>query len=175
MKTQPVRDLSVVGDFIKYSVILFVPFFILGVIYSLIHKSYLLSLVVNPLIYSTGISLIIVVMTNDINDILAVVGLGKEPKLSAHIKHARTIEEIALQISGMDYDSALSNVNKLLRKEPHFSHALNMKGEILLDGFNQPEKARKYFNIALKTAKPGDEQYKLAEALKASTYNSAEF
>ncbi len=172
MKTQPVRDLSIVGDFIKYSLRLFIPFFIFGAIYSFFYKSYVLSLIVNPLIYSTGISLLIIVMTYDVNEILNLVGLGKGDQLSAHIKHAKSIQEIALQMSRRDFDSALRKVNELIKKEPNFVHALNMKGEILLNGFDQPEKARMCFNKVLKGAKPTDEQYKLAEALKASTYRS---
>ncbi len=174
MKTQPVRDLSIVGDFIKYSLIFFVPLFIIGAIYGLIYECYVLCFIFNPIIYSIGISLIIVVIIHDINDILDLVGLGKEHKLSSHIKHAKTLQEIASLMSMTDYDSALRKVNALLKKEPNFPHALNLKGEILYNGFDKYEEARTCFNRVLKRTKPDDEQHELAEALKASTYGAEE-
>lgn len=174
MKTQPVRDLSIVGDFVKYTLFLFVPLLIIGVIYGLIYECYIVCILFNPLIYSAGISLVIIVFLHDVNDILDLVGLAKEHQLSAHIKHARDLQEIAMLMSGKDYDSALTQVDRLLKKQPGFYHALNMKGEILLEGFQEYGKARKCFNKVLRDAKSDDEQYQLAEALKSSTYADEE-
>lgn len=174
MKTDPVRDLSIIGDFIKYTLICFVPFFIFGAIYGLVYKCYLLCLFINPLIYSAGMSLIIIVIIHDVNDILDLVGLGKEQQISSHIRYAKAIQEIAMLMSMTDYDPALRKVNALLKKDPHFSHALNLKGEILQEGFQKNEEARQCFDRVLKRTKPDDEQYKLAEVLKASTYSVEE-
>ena len=174
MKTQPARNLNIVGDFIKYTIILFVPFFIIGTIYGLTYQCYFTCIILNPLIYSTGISLIIIVITYDVNDILGLVGLAKERQLSYHIKYAKAVQEIGMLMSIEDYDTALRKVNALVKKEPKFSNALNMKGEILLEGFQQFKKARECFNRVLKLSNPDDEQYKLAEALKAATYSAEE-
>ena len=171
MKTQPVRDLNIVGDFLKYSTILFVPFVILGLIYGLIYECYFSCIFVNPLIYSIGISLIIIVITYDVNDILDLFGRAREPQLGYHIKHAREIQEIGLLMSSNNFKSALSKAEKLVKNEPQFTNALNMKGEILLEGFHKYQEARECFQKVIKLADPEDEQYKLAEALMAETYN----
>ena len=174
MKTQPVRNLNIVGDFIKYTIILFMPFFIIGAIYGLIYRCYFTCILLNPLIYSTGISLIIIVIMYDVNDILGLVGLAKEHQLSYHIKHANAIQEIGLLMSTPDYDNALHKVRDLVIKEPKFTNALNMKGEILLEGFQQYEDARRCFKKVLKLSKPDNDQYKLAEALMAASYTAEE-
>jgi tetratricopeptide (TPR) repeat protein len=170
MKTQPVRNLSIVGDFFKYAGLLFIPLFVFGVIYGVIFECYFMCIIINPLIYSIGISLIIIVITYDVNDILDLIGLAKEPQLGYHIKHARAIQEIGLLMSTNDFKRALQKAEKLVAKEPKFTNALNMKGEILLEGFQKYGEARKCFDRVLKLADPDDEQYKLAEALKGSTY-----
>lgn len=171
MKTQPVRNLSIVGDFLKYAGLLFIPLFVLGVIYGLIFECYFTCFVLNPLVYSIGISLIIIVIIYDVNDILDLVGMAKEPQLGYHIKHARAVQEIGLLMSTSDFRRALQKAEKLVSKEPKFTIALNMKGEILLEGFQNYEEARACFDRVLKLADPDDEQYKLAEALKAATYS----
>ncbi len=172
MKTPPVRDLNIVGDFLRYTAMLFVAFFLMGGVYGLVYGFSFACLVINPLIYSIGISLIIIVITYDVNDILGIIGLGKGPRLSSHIKYAKTIQEIGLLMSSADFDTALHKTEKLVKKDPKFTHALNLKGEILLRGFQKYEKARACFNMVLKLSGPDDEQYKLAEALKAETYAS---
>lgn len=170
MKTQPVRNLSIVGDFFKYTGLLFIPLFIFGVIYGLIFECYFTCFILNPLAYSIGISLIIIVINYNVNDILELVGMAREPQLGYHIKHARAVQEIGLLMSTGDFKGALQKAEKLVSREPKFTIALNMKGEILLEGFRNYEEARTCFDRVLKLADPDDEQYKLAEALKASTY-----
>lgn len=174
MKTQPVRNLNIVGDFLKYSIIFFVPFVILGLIYGLIYECYLSCIFINPLIYSIGISLIIIVITYDVNDILELVGMAREPQLGYHIKHAREVQEIGLLMSSNNFKSALIKAEKLVKIEPKFTNALNMKGEILLEGFQKYQEARECFARVLKLADPEDQQYKLAEALMAETYAGEE-
>lgn len=170
MKTQPVRNLSIVGDFFKYTGLLFIPLFVLGVIYGLIFECYFTCFIINPLVYSIGISLIIVVIIYDVNDIMDLVGMAGEPQLGYHIKHAKAIQEIGLLMSSNDFRQALQKAEQLVSREPKFTIALNMKGEILLEGFHDYEKARACFDRVLKLADPDDEQYKLADALKAATY-----
>jgi tetratricopeptide (TPR) repeat protein len=172
MKTPPVRDLNIVGDFLRYTAILFAVFFLMGAVYGLVYEFSFACLILNPLIYSVGISLIIIVITHDVNDILDIVGLGKGPRLGSHIKYAKAVQEIGLLMSRADFDAALKKADNLVSKDPKFTHALNLKGEILLKGFQRYEKARACFNAVLKLSDPGDEQYKLAEALKAETYAS---
>ena len=174
MKTQPVRNLNIVGDFLKYTGLLFVPFFLIGTIYGLIYGCYFACFIVNPLIYSIGISLIIIIICYDVNDILDLVGMAKEPQLSYHVKHARDVQEIGLLMSTDDFTTALQKVEKLVTIEPKFTHALNMKGEILLEGFQRYGEARACFDKVLQLSGPDDEQYKLAEALKAETYTAEE-
>lgn len=168
----PDRDFTVVGDFLRYTGMLFVPFCAIGAIYGLFNGFSFMALLVNPFIYSVGISLIAIVISYDINTILAVVGLGKEPQLSAHIKYHKEIQEIAMLMGMANYDSALKKVDLLLRKEPAFAKAYNLRGEILLQGFHQNRQARDCFDRAIKLSKPEDEEYQLATSLKASTYNS---
>jgi len=170
MKSQPVRNLNIVGDFLKYSILLFIPLFIVGVIYGLIYECYFSCIIVNPLVYSIGISLIIIVIMYDINDILDLFGLAREPQIGYHVKHAKAVQEIGLLMSSNDFKRALQKVEKLVKTEPKFTSALNMKGEILLEGFHRYEDARECFSMVLKLAKPDDEQYRLAEALLAATY-----
>lgn len=171
MKTQPVRNLNIVGDFLKYSALLFIPLFLMGLIYGLIFECYISCIIINPLIYSIGISLIIIVITYDVNDILDVFGMAKEPQLGYHIKHAKAVQEISLLMIGNDFKNALHEIEKLVKKEPKFTSAWNMKGEILLEGFQKNEEARACFQKVMKMSAPEDEQYKLAEALLADTYN----
>ena len=75
-------------------------------------------------------------------------------------------------MSTTNYDSALKKVDLLLRKEPAFAMAHNLRGEILLQGFQQNRQARDCFDMAIKLSKPGDEEYRLAMSLKAATYIS---
>ena len=114
--------------------------------------------------------MIIIVITYDVNDILDVFGMANEPQLGYHIKHARTIQEIGILMSANDFKQALVKAKELVDKEPKFTSALNMKGEILLEGFHKYDEARACFEKVMKLADPDDEQYKLAEALKAATY-----
>jgi len=164
------RDLTIVGDFLRYAGMLFVPFCAIGAIHSLFKGFSFMALLVNPFIYSVGISLIVIVISYDINTLLGLVGLGKEPPLSLHIKYAKEIQEIGMLMGIASYDSALKKVDLLLRKEPAFAMAHNLRGEILLQGFQQDKRARNCFEKAMKLSQPEDEVYQLATSLKASTY-----
>lgn len=172
MKNKPVRDLNIVGDFLKYSGLLFIPLFILGVIYGLIYECYFTCFIVNPIIYSIGISMIIIVLQHDVNEIQAVFGFGKKAQLSYHITYAKEVQEIGLLMSTKDFQQALKKADKLVKKEPKFTNALNLKGEILLQGFKNYSEARQCFDQVLNLTSPDDEQYKLAENLKAATYST---
>lgn len=169
-KKPVVRDLFIVGDFIKYFLMLFVPFFLAGAIYGLIYKCYLICFLVNPLIYAGGISTIIIVLKHDVNDILALIGRAGEPQLALHIKYAHTIQQIGVEMSSRNYEAALKTVNKLLKLEPDYADALNLKGQILLEGFNEIDQARACFEKVLKLSRPNSESYKLAQELRAATY-----
>jgi tetratricopeptide (TPR) repeat protein len=166
----PKRDLTIVGDFLRYAGILFVPFCTIGAIHGFFKGFSFMALLVNPFIYSVGISLIVIVISYDINTLLGLVGLGREPQLSLHIKYDKQIQEIGMLMSIADFDSALKKVDFLLRKEPTFAIAHNLRGEILLQGFQQSSRARNCFERAIKLSQPEDEVYQLATALKASTY-----
>jgi tetratricopeptide (TPR) repeat protein len=174
MKKPPPRNLNIIGDFLKYTIILFVPFFIMGVTFILIYEFSFTYLIFNPLMYSIGISLIIIVLTHDVNDILDLVGKAKGPRLGHHVKYANAVQEIGLLMGMSDFETALHKAENLVRKEPEFTHALNMKGECMLRGFQRYGEARKCFNKVLKLSDPDDEQYMLAEALKAETYANEE-
>lgn len=172
MKSKPDHDLNIIGDFLRYIIMLFVPFCIFGAIYGLINEFSFVSLVINPFIYSVGISLIIIVVSYDVNDILDLFGLAKKTKLGLHVKYSRDVQEISMLIGMTKYDSALKKVNILIKKEPKFAAAHNLRGEILLQGFQMNKEARQCFNTVLKLSQTGDEQYKLAEALKAESYSN---
>jgi tetratricopeptide (TPR) repeat protein len=174
MKSRPIRNLTIVGDFFRYTVLLFVPLVVFGVIYGLIYECYLTCFFINPLVYSTGISLIIIVIIYDVNDIMDLFGLAHEPQIGLHIKHVRAVQEISLLMGTSDFRRALEKADKLTAREPDFAAALNMKGEILLEGFQNYEEARECFDRVLSMTPPGDEQHKLAEALKAATYPDEE-
>lgn len=169
-KPQPVRDLNIIGDALKYFAMLFVPFFLVGAIYGLFNHCYVTCFLVNPFIYAFGICLIIIVIKHDVNDIMALIGRARKEQLALHIRHSGTIQQISLQMSGGDYDSALKTVSKLLKEEPDYANALNLKGQILLEGFAEYDEARACFDKVLTLAGPESEDYLLAEALKASTY-----
>ena len=124
----------------------------------------------NPLIYAAGISLVIIVIKHDVNDIMALIGRAKEPQLALHIKHHTAIQKISLEMSSRDYASALNTVDTLLQEEPEYTNALNLKGQILLEGFKKYEEARSCFENVLKLAKPDTGDYKLAQELRAATY-----
>ena len=166
----PKRDLTIVGDFLRYAGILFVPFCAIGTIHGFLKGFSFMALLVNPFIYSVGISLIVIVISYDINTLLGLVGLGKEPQLSLHIKYAKEIQEIGMLMGMASYDSALKKADLLLRKEPAFAIAHNLRGEILLQGFQQDRRARNCFERAIELSQPEDEVYQLATSLKASTY-----
>jgi|MTBAKSStandDraft_2_1061841.scaffolds.fasta_scaffold32778_2 tetratricopeptide (TPR) repeat protein len=169
-RSRPDRDLNIVGDFLRYFVMLFVPFFLIGATYGFINQCYLICFLVNPVIYAGGVCLIIIVIKYDVNDIMALFGRAREQQLALHVKHAGTIQQIGVQMSGGDYEGALVTVRKLLREEPDYPNALNLKGQILLDGFAQYEEARACFDKVMTLTGPESEDYLLAEALKASTY-----
>ncbi len=170
-KNLVVRDLFIVGDFIKYFLRLFIPFVLIGLAYGIFYECYLMCFLINPVIYAGGFSMIIIVIKHDVNDIMALIGRAKEPQLALHIRHANTIQQISLQMSSRDYDDAMKTVNALLKLEPQYANALNLKGQILLDGFSKSDKARECFEKVLKLSRPGSEDYKLAQELRASTYN----
>jgi hypothetical protein len=160
-----------VGDFIRYFLLLFVPFFLIGAIYGFIYRCYLMCFLVNPVVYAGGIALIVVLIRHDVNDILALIGHAREHQLSLHIKHGSTIQQISLLMSASDYASALKTVNRLLRDEPDYPNALNLKGQILLEGFGEPAKARLCFDRVMVLAPPDSEEYRLAESLKMASHN----
>jgi hypothetical protein len=172
MKEKPERDLTIVGDFLRYSCLLFGPFCITGIIFSLMNGFSIMALVVYPLIYSVGISLIIIVISHDINTILDLVGLGKNPRLSLHITYSNEIQEIGILMGVSNYTSALKKVDALLCKEPDFAMAHNLRGEILLDGYDRSVEARACFDRAIELSTPEDEQHRIAKSLKASTYGA---
>ncbi|OGR00731.1 MAG: hypothetical protein A2511_14050 [Deltaproteobacteria bacterium RIFOXYD12_FULL_50_9] len=171
---KPDRNLYLIGDLLRYFFMLFVPFSIFGGIWGYTHKSFLVCGLGYPLIYSTGISFIILLINNDINSILAVVGLGSQTGPSLYGKHVKAVHHISLLIGMEKFDEALKAVNALLRLEPAFPHALNMKGQILLEGFGKPKDARRCFEKVQNLVKPEDEQYKLADSLLVECYSREE-
>ena len=172
MKANPKRDLTIVGDFLRYSCLLFGPFCIIGIIFNLLNGFSMMALVINPLIYSIGISLIIIVISYDINVILELVGLGKKTHLSLHITYSKEIQEIGMLMGITNYAAALKKVDALLQKEPDFAMAHNLRGEILLNGYDRSEEARDCFNRAIELSTPEDEQHRIAKSLKAATYGA---
>lgn len=169
-KSSDVRDLSIVGDFIKYLLISFVPFFIIGLIYGIIYDCYFMCIIFNPIIYAAGVASVVIVIRYEVNDIMALIGRAKEPQLGLQIKYAKQIQLISLQMSSSDYQNALKTVNNLLKQEPNYTNALNLKGQILMDGFNKYDEARSCFEKVMKLAKEDTDDYKLARELRASTY-----
>jgi hypothetical protein len=170
MKERSERDLTIVGDFLRYSCLFFVPFCIIGIIFNLLNGFSIMALVIYPLIYSIGISLLIIVISYDINVILNLVGLGKAPHLSFHITYSKEIQEIGMLMGMANYTSALKKVDALLCREPDFVMAHNLRGEILLDGYQKFMEARDCFDRALELSTPEDEQHRIAKILNASTY-----
>lgn len=164
------RDLTILGDLLRYAGMLFAVFFLIGLGLCLINGFSLMALLVNPLIYSLGISLIIIVITRDSNSLLALIGLGRERHLSPHIIYHNDLQEIGLLMGKSDYPKALQKVDLLLRRAPDFAQAHTLRGEILLDGFGKKRQARECFDRAMALSLPEDEAYRLAESLKASTY-----
>ncbi|HBI16005.1 MAG TPA: hypothetical protein DDY20_10915 [Desulfobulbaceae bacterium] len=169
-KNQVARDLFIIGDFIKYFLWLFVPFALMGLVYGLLYDCYFICLFVNPFIYAGGIATIIIIIKHDANDLMALIGHAREQQLALHLRHSSTIQQISVEMSARDYNGALKTVNKLLRESPDYPNALNLKGQILLEGFREYEKARDCFSKVMSLSKPDSDDYKLAEALKASTF-----
>lgn len=169
-KSSPARDLNIIGDFLRYFAMLFVPFFLIGAVYGFFNQCYLMCFLVNPLIYAVGICLIIIVIKHDVNDILALIGRAGQHQLAGHIRHAGTIQRVSVQMTGGDYEGALAAVRKLLREEPDLPSALNLKGQILLEGFARDEEARACFDKVMALTSPESEDYRLAEALRAATF-----
>lgn len=169
-KNPVVRDLFIIGDFIKYFLWLFIPFALLGLIYGLIYHCYFMCILGNPVIYAGGIASIIIVIKHDINDLLALIGRAKEPEMALHIRHFSAIQQISIDMSGKNYEGALQTVDRVLKESPDYPNALNLKGQILLEGFRNYEQARNCFARAMSLSKPDSDDYRLAEALKAATY-----
>lgn len=169
-KNQAVRDLFIVGDFIRYFLWLFIPFALIGLLYGLLNSCYFMCPLINPMIYAGGIASIIIIIKHDLNDLLALIGHARERQLALHIKHSSAIQQISVEMSARDYDGALKTVSRLLKEEPDYPNALNLKGQILLDGFREYEQARACFARVMKLSKPDSDDYRLAEALKAATF-----
>ena len=172
MRAKNERDLTIVGDFLRYSLRFLAPFCIIGIIFNLLNGFSLMALIINPLIYSAGISLIIIVISYDVNTILDLVGLGKDAHLDHHITYSKEIQEISMLMGMENYAAALKKVDALLSKEPRFAMAHNLRGEILLDGFRKALEARDCFNKTLELTTAEDEQHRIAKSLKASTYGA---
>ncbi len=153
---------------------LFGPFFVFGLVLGVIHEEIFVYGFVNPFSYSIGISLIVIVLKYDINDILSLVGFGKEGRLSLNSKYAKTIQEIGYLMGLADFDNALKKANALLKEEPDFVNALSLKGQILLEGFARYSQAREYLEKVLELTDPEEEQYKLAESLIVASYDREE-
>ncbi len=168
-KSPAVRDFVIIGDFVKYFLRLFIPFALVGIIYGLFYQCYFMCFLINPVIYAGGIAMIFIVFNHDVNDIMALIGRAKEPQLALHIKYANTIQQIGVQMSSKDYTGALNTVNELLKQEPTYANALNLKGQILLEGFREFDEARSCFEKVLKLAKQDSEDYKLAQALRGAS------
>ena len=169
-KNQVDRNLFIIGDFIKYFLWLFIPFAVMGLVYGLLNHCYFICPVVNPFIYAGGIATIIIIFKHDVNDLMALIGHAREQQLALHIRHSSTIQQISVEMSARDYDGALKTVSKLLKESPDYPNALNLKGQILLEGFRKYEQARACFDKVMSLSKPGSDDYKLAEALKAATF-----
>ena len=169
-KNQVARDLFIVGDFIKYFLWLFIPFALIGLVYGLVHHCYFICPLGNPFIYAGGIASIIIVIKHNANDLLALIGHARQHQLALHIKHSSTIQQISVEMSTRDYDGALRTVSKLLKEAPDYPNALNLKGQILLEGFREYEQARACFTKVMHLSKPDSDDYRLAEALKAATF-----
>lgn len=165
-----VRDLVIVGDFIRYFLYLFIPFAIIGGTYALFAGGFLMGFLVNPLVYAGGIAIIIILIKYDLDDIMILVGRAGKNKLALHIKYSQTIQKISLLMSSRKYKAALKAVNELLEQEPKYPNALNLKGQILLEGFGQYEAARAHFEKVMSLTDSDSEDYKLAEELAAATY-----
>ncbi len=170
----PPRSLAIIGDLIKYFAMLFVPFFIFGLVIGFIHNSILMHGFINPFSYSIGLSLIVVVIKHDINDILVLIGIAKENQIDLNARHAKTIQEIGLLMGESKYKDALTKVNKLLHEEPCFVNGLSLKGQILLEGFEKYAQAREYLEKVLELTNQEEEQYKLADSLIVTCYNREE-
>ena len=165
------RDLTIVGDFLRYTGLLFLAFFVIGLVIVLVNGFSLMAVLVNPFIYSVGISLIIIVVSRDVNSILALVGLGKEQELSPHIRFHNEVQEIGMLMGMANYAVAMKKVDLLLRRAPTFARAHNLRGEILLHGFDKKRQARQSFDLAMSLSQPEDEEYQLASSLKSSTFD----
>jgi len=174
MQAKPIRDFAILGDFLRFTLFLYVPFFLLGAIHGWLHKSFLMAVIVNPVVYSIGISLIIVVLKHDLDDLLALVGLAKQSQLGLNLKYARDIQEISCLMAVSDFEQAMRLVKNLLHQEPNFVNALSLKGQILLEGFQEAAQARECFEKVLTLTKPDDEQHRLADSLIAACYDSEE-
>ncbi len=170
MESMPEKDLTIVGDFLKYFVRFFIPFFLFGGIFGFFQANFFLYGILHPFIYSTGLSLIVIVINNDINAIMTLIGLGKEHKLSLDVKYAKPIQQIGYLMGSSRFDAALKEVNVLLKEEPRFINALILKGQILLEGFKKYEEAKGCFSRVLALTEPNEEQYKLANSLIAECY-----
>lgn len=164
------RDATIIGDFLRYFVRLFAVFFTFGLVLCFIKGFSLMALLINPLIYSVGIGLIIIVLTHDINSVLGLVGLGEEPQLSPHIKYHNEVQEIGMLMGMGNFDAAMKKVDILLHLAPQFARAHILRGEILLTGFEKKRQARESFDRAMALSQPEDEEHQLAVALKASTF-----
>jgi tetratricopeptide (TPR) repeat protein len=163
---------TIIGDFCRYCLICFFAFFSLGIIFGFINGFSWAAVLFNPLIYSIGVSLIIIVVKYDYAELLDFCGLSKDPELKPAIKYSREIQEIGMLMSLADYQQALQKVDLLLKKEPKLPTAYNLRGEILLSGFNKRKEARQCFHAAQKYAKPGDEDYEIAASLQAASFDS---
>ena len=169
-KNQAARDLFIIGDFIKSFLWLFVPFALLGLVYGIINHCYFMCILGNPFIYAGGIATIIILIKHDVNDLMALIGRAREPQVAPHIRYFSTIQQISIEMSSRDYDGALKTVSTLLKEAPDYPNALNLKGQILLEGFREYEQARDCFSRVMSLCPPDSDDYELAEALQAATF-----
>lgn len=165
------RNDTIASDFLRYSTVWFCAFVFIGTVFSWINGFSWAAVLFNPLAYSIGLSLIIVVLKYDFEELKDFCGLSRSPSLKPTIQFSRELQEISLLMSYLNYRQALKKVDILLEKEPQFPAAYNLRGEILLNGFQKNKEARECFRNAQKYAAPGDEDFLLAQSLQAATYD----
>lgn len=126
--------------FIKLFVAFALPFMLIGGLW--------LGLVIDTAV-SLVLTVIAVLFLDRLSGIPAALFGLRKPIISIREQTAGTLKAVKVLKMNKDYKKALDMVNSILEKDPDFYEAMVVKAQILSEGFENREGAKKYLKIVM--------------------------
>lgn len=84
---------------------------------------------------------------------------GRKPRWTTREKFSGALDQVMLLKRRKQFPQALKKVTEILNQEPEFSDALFLKAQILWEGYESAQSAKKYLDKAKNFALPEDYLY----------------